>query len=57
MDVTINNLHTDLLKLRRDMELVKHILMAEGELNNYAKTELKKAREEKEEEYTDLDEL
>ena len=47
----------NLIKLRRDVELIKNILMAEGDLTGYAKKQLIKARAEKKEEYTSLEEL
>ncbi len=44
-------------KLVNDVELIKNILMSEGELTDWAKNELKNAREESEDEYTPLEEL
>ncbi len=57
MEVTVNNLHQDLMKLIRDVELIKNMIMAEGELSSWAKGQLKKAREEGEDSYTSLSEL
>mgnify|MGYP001576268643 CR=1 FL=1 len=57
METGINEVNQNIMKMRRDLELIKNILMAEGELSDYAKTELANARAEKEEDYTSLDEL
>lgn len=57
MEGDIRDINQNLIKLRRDIELIKNILMAEGKLSEYAKRELAKARAEKEEDYSDLDEL
>jgi hypothetical protein len=57
MEPEINEVNKNILKMRRDIELIKNILMAEGELSDYAKKELAKAKAEKKEEYTSLDEL
>lgn len=57
MEVTVNNLHQDLMKLRRDVELIKNMMMAEGELSTWAKEQLKKTRKEGEDSYVSLTEL
>ena len=57
METEINEVNKNILKMRKDIELIKNILISEGELSEYAKKELAKARQEKEEEYTDLEEL
>ena len=46
-----------LAKLVRDVELIKNILISEKELTDYAKSELAKAKSEKEEDYTNLEDL
>ncbi|MEK6895110.1 MAG: hypothetical protein AABX48_01165 [Nanoarchaeota archaeon] len=51
------SLHEDVRKLRKDVELIKNILMSEGELSSWAKKEMIKARKEKEADYTDLEDL
>lgn len=56
MEVDMNTLHKDMLKLQRELELIKNIIVAEGELSDWAKDELKKAREEDESDYISLDE-
>lgn len=57
MENEIKDINQNLIKLRRDIELIKNILMSEGELTAWAKIELAKARSEKKESYTELDEL
>ena len=57
MEIDTNTLHRDMEKMRRDLELIKNILMSEGELTDWAKNSLKEARKEKESEYTDLEDL
>ena len=57
MEIDTNTLHRDMEKMRRDLELIKNILMSEGELTDWAKNSLKGARKEKESEYTDLEDL
>ena len=51
------SLQEDMRRIRRDVELIKNILMSEGELSNWAKKEMIKARKQKEENYIDLEEL
>ena len=57
METGINEIHRDLLKLKRDIEIIKYILLSEGEISSWAKKNLKKSREEPEESYTNLNEL
>ena len=57
METETKEIHEDLLKMRKDIELIKHILMSEGELTIYAKKQLARARKEKDEGYVSLDEL
>jgi hypothetical protein len=57
METGINEVNQNIRKMRRDIELIKNILLSEGELSEYAKKELADARAEKEEEYTSLEEL
>ena len=54
----------DLMKLRRDMEIIKRILMSqrkeeddEGELTEWAKEELEEARKTPESKYVSLEEV
>ena len=59
---TIKINENDIKQLVKDVAVIKSILMngshdSEGELSDWAKDELKRAREEHEEEYTDLHEL
>ena len=44
-------------RLVNDVALIKNILISEGELTNWAKEELKKAREESVDDYTSLEDL
>ncbi len=57
MEIDTSTLHRDMEKMRRDLELIKNILMSEGELTDWAKNSLKEARKEKESDYTDLEDL
>lgn len=45
MESGLKEINQNLLKLRRDIELIKNILASEGELSSWAKNELKEARE------------
>jgi len=57
MESEIKDLKEDIKKLMVDVALIKNLLVEKGELTDWAKKELKKAREEDESEYTSLDEL
>ena len=57
MENNIVHIHEDLLRLRRDVELIKHILMSEGELTGWAKVQLSKARKQPKDSYISLNEL
>lgn len=57
MESETKSINEQLIKLSRDIDLIKNILMSEGELTDYAKNELRKARAEKTENYTDLEDL
>jgi len=57
METETKSINEKLIRLAKDVELIKNILMSEGELTDYAKTELVKARAEKEENYTSLEDL
>lgn len=57
MEPEIKNIHEDLIKLQRDIELIKNILMSEGELTSWAKEELADARVESEDSYTSIEDL
>jgi hypothetical protein len=43
-DISIENIHEDLLGLKRDIAQIKHILSENYELSDEAKTMLKEAR-------------
>ncbi len=57
MEVTINTLYADVVNLRRELEIIKRVLLNEGKLTLWAKKTLKEAREEKEEKYVSLENL
>ena len=57
MDVTIELLHEDIVRLRREVELIRHILEEDYELDEKIRRELEEARKTPESEYVDLDEL
>ena len=57
MDSETKFINEKLAKLSRDVELIKNILLSEGELTPYAKKHLAKARSEKAEDYTPLKDL
>lgn len=57
METEIKDLREDLKKLMIDVALIKNAFLNEGELTDWAKEKLKKAREEDESEYTSLNEL
>ncbi len=57
MELNANHLHKEILSLKRDIALIKYMLMSEGKLTDWAEKELAKARREPESSYTDLDEL
>jgi len=51
METEIKDMREDIKKLIIDVALIKNAFLNEGELSDWAKEELKKAREEKESEY------
>ena len=55
--VTLKTIHKDVVRLYTDIELIKNILLEEYELSDWAKKEIKKARETPESEYIDLNDL
>jgi len=57
MDATIEHLRKDIISLKRDVALIKHILEENYELSEEALDALSKARETSESDYIDLDEL
>jgi hypothetical protein len=57
MEENMKVIHKDMRKIQRDLELIKNILASEGKLTEWAKQELKRAREEDESNYTDLEDL
>ncbi len=57
MKPTLEHLHKELVKVKTDVALIKHILVEEGELTEWAKKQLKEARETPEEEYTAVEDV
>ncbi len=62
MEQELKDIRVDLKKLMIDVAMMKRILIPagsdpEGELSDWAKEELEKARAESEEEYTSLEDL
>ena len=57
MEIDSNIIYKDMTQIKRDLELIKNILLSEGELTDWAKNALKEARAEDESKYTDLEEL
>ena len=57
METEIKDLREDIKKLMIDVAIIKNTLLNEIELTDWAKEELKKAREENESEYISLNEL
>ena len=42
----MNDMNTNIIKLREDVELIKNILISEGKLNEETKSEIEQARQE-----------
>lgn len=57
MDVTIESLREDIIRLRREVELIRHILEENYDLDDKTRRALEEARKTPESEYVDLDEL
>ena len=57
MEIDSNTIHKDMTQIKRDLELIKNILLSEGKLTDWAKNALEEARAEDESKYTDLEEL
>lgn len=47
----------DIAQIKRDVELLKNVLLSEGELSDWAKKTLAEARKESEDSYVSLEEL
>lgn len=56
MESQIKTINRNILKLKKDVSLIKNIIVSERKLTDWAKRELAKAREEKEDDYTSLEE-
>lgn len=57
METEIKDIRKDMHRLMTDVALIKSVLFEERELTDWAKSELKKAREGNEEEYISLERL
>ncbi len=53
-ELDLVHLHEDIVKLQKSVGVIIHILSEEGELTDWAKEELAKARAEPASEYVDL---
>jgi len=47
----------DIIQIKRDIELLKNVLLSEGELSDWAKKTLIEARKESEGDYVSLEDL
>jgi hypothetical protein len=56
-EADIKHLHEDILKLQKDVSVIKHILSEEGKLSDWAKKALADARAEPESQYADLNDV
>ena len=57
MEANLDMIHQDLMRMQKELELIKKVIFYEGNLTPWAKKALQAARKEKEEKYTSLDEL
>ena len=57
MEIDTNALSKDMTQIKRDLELIKNVLISEGELTDWARNSLDEARNEDESKYTDLEDL
>ncbi|MBI4182265.1 MAG: hypothetical protein HY520_04840 [Candidatus Aenigmarchaeota archaeon] len=57
MDAQLKHLHRDMVKVKADLALIKHILSEEGDLTPWAKQQLKEARKTDEDRYIPLDDV
>ena len=57
MEATLKEVSKSLMKVRKDVELIKNILMSDGELSEWARRELERARKTPEVEYVSLEEV
>ena len=53
----IEHMHKDLEELRRDVDVIKHILSEEGKLSKYARKQLEEARKTPDSEYIKHEDL
>jgi len=57
MGITSQTLHEDMIRIQKDLEAIKKILLSEGELSERAKEALERARQAPRESYTRLDDV
>jgi len=57
METDIKEINQNILQLRKELELIKNILLSEGELTDWAKDSLAEARKCSEEDYVSLEEI
>lgn len=57
MTPTLEHLHKELMDMKTDVPLIKHILVEEGELTSWAKKQLKEARQTPEHDYIKLEDV
>ena len=57
MEVTVETLHHDMLRMQHELETLKALLFNEGELTPWARKALKVSRAQSESEYTSLENL
>ena len=55
MTTTMENLHQELVELKKDMIYIKSLISEDFELSEHAKNALKEARKTSESEYVDLE--
>ncbi|MDO8643321.1 MAG: hypothetical protein Q7R76_07170 [Candidatus Woesearchaeota archaeon] len=57
METALEHMHEDVEEIKRDMAVIKHILLQEGTLNNTTKKMLAEARATPDTEYISHEEL
>ncbi|MBI4148248.1 hypothetical protein HY490_03065 [Candidatus Woesearchaeota archaeon] len=56
-EAVLEHMHKDIELMKKDLAVIKHILTEEGQLTEWAKVQLLKARNEPESSYTDLHDI
>lgn len=57
METNINIIHSDMIKIQKDLELIKNVLFSEGELSKWARKELANSRKAPSSEYLSHEEV